>query len=69
MNITLTPLARQWLAERRAEAVAIVTGGDAYNTNQRAWAWATLTGQQPHPRAHATPEPQPGDVGHDGDVA
>lgn len=51
MTIELTPLARQWLAERRAEAIAIVTGGNAYTRSQREVAWTHLTGQQPHPRA------------------
>ena len=50
-NIVLTDLARTYLAERKAEARKIITGGAAYTESQRAWAWAILTGQQPHFRA------------------
>ena len=76
-TLLLTGLARQYLAERRAEAVEIVTAGDRFTPSQRALAWAVLTGMGPHMRA-----PQAADrlaresasgggdaVGFEGDVA
>lgn len=66
MTLLLTPLARRWLADRRREAVAIITHGEAHTESQRRLAWQTLTGLPPHPRAG---EPQRGDVMHIGDPA
>lgn len=57
-DVMLTPAAKQWLADKRREAVEIVTGGDAYTESQRRLAWATLTGMYPHLRAGGS-GPQP----------
>lgn len=51
MTVLLTPAAKRFLAEKRREAVEIVTHGDAFTPSQRDTAWAALAGMCPHPQA------------------
>lgn len=54
-DLALTDLARQFLAERRAEAHEIVTHGGEYTSTQRALAWAVLSQARQRKRDTAPP--------------
>ena len=56
MTLHLTQQAKRYLAERKAEAVRIITSGAEFTESQRRTAWAFLTGWQPHMR-HRGPQP------------
>lgn len=58
-EFVLTGMARQYLAERKAEARRIVAGGAAYTESQRRLAWSVLSGMPPHMRAPASRDERP----------
>lgn len=56
-DLALTDLARQFLAERRAEARRIIANGAAHTESQRRLAWQVLRQQRDQAPAAASAPP------------